>query len=396
MQEKTLVKAANSAIKAGRSCMRWMALLFICACRLARAGEPERPAGTPPLVADVAEAFLVGVDDRYVYWVDRPVGADGTADQTVQRLRRVGKQGGTPELLTDLHGDVESACGAAIVGGRALLVLHGETPFDQRLHIVAVDTAKPEAPKPVGEPRTGLCNLIVQGDRLYWSDEEGDGGVWSARLDGSGAKRLWNTPARSRIERVVVHGRDPVLLVWTQLPDPPEREGMGLGTMGIGLGKGKLGEDPTKTADAMLIPRDGRAKSLWHAQGSASDLDADANDLVICTQRGIVRVPNGHGGKATPLTRACRGELRLWRGWSLEADGDVHEGAPLVARKVNGVEPSVQIVPRLYGGARNLVLDADAVYGCAVGAKPERCDLARLPDPASLDHAPGAAKSPAP
>lgn len=147
--------------------MRWMVLLLICACGVARAREAERPAGTPPLVAGVAEAFLVGVDDHYVYWVDRPVAADGTADQTVLRLRRVGKQGGAPELVTDLHGDVESACGAAVVGGRALLVLHGDTPFDQRLHILAVDTAKPEARIPIGEPRTGLCNLSVHGDRLY-------------------------------------------------------------------------------------------------------------------------------------------------------------------------------------------------------------------------------------
>jgi hypothetical protein len=382
-------ESADMTPKADRSCMRWMVLLLICACRVARAGEPERPAGTPSLVSDIAEAFLVGVDDRYVYWVDRSVGADGGADQTVQRLRRVGKQGGAPESLTDLHGDVESACGATIVGGRALLVFHGETPFDQRLHIGAVDTAKPGAPVPIGRPREGLCNLVVQSDRLYWSDEEGDGALWSAQLDGSDAERLWTTQARSRIDRVAVRGRDLVLLVWAMLPDPPERPGMGMGI-------GKLGEDPRTTAEAILIPRSGRAKSIWHAQVSASDLDADAAGVAICTHHGIVLVSGGLGGKATPLTRACRGELRLWRGWWLEAEGDVHEGAPLVARKVTGSDPSVQLLPRLYGGARNLLLNGDTAYACFVGAKPEMCDLVRLPEPASLNQVPVDAKSPMP
>lgn len=192
---------------------------------------------------------------------------------------------------------------------------------------------------------------------------------------------------------MAVRGRDPVLLVWTKLPDPRERKGMG---MGIGLGNlGKLEEDSTETADAMLIPRGGRARSIWHAQGSASDLDADADDVVVCTHREIVRVPSGRGGKATPLTRACRGELRLWQGWSLEAEGDVHEGAPLVARKVSAPEQPIQIVPHLYGGAKNLLLDADAIYACVVGARPEFCDLVRLPGPSSLDQPAGAAR-PAP
>ena len=173
--------------------------------------------------------------------------------------------------------------GSAVVGGRALFVVGSDSNQFDPWQIVAVDTAKPGAPVPIGKPRSSLCHLVVQGGRLYWEDEENDGGVWSAALDGSGAKQVWKTPEHSSRVDGIARGHDLVLLVWTILPRLPE--GLGLGNMG----KGKLGSDPSHKGEVFLIPPGGKAKSIWHGQGFPSDVDGDGADVAICTNRGIAR-----------------------------------------------------------------------------------------------------------
>jgi hypothetical protein len=345
-----------------------------------RAALAAEPSAAPVVLAKgISGAFLVGFDDHAVYWIEEGPGSGGAAGAPVHRLRRVAKQGGAAETLTELHGDSEEMCGSAVVGGRAFFVVAGGS-FEP-WQVVAVDTAKPGAPVSIGKPRSDLCHLVVQGDHLSWEDEEKDGGVWSAALDGSGAKQIWKTPEHSRVEGIAARGRDLVLLVWTVLPRSEKGSGLG--------GMGKLGQDPSHQAEVVLIPPGGKAKSIWHGQGAPSDVDADGSDVAVCTRRGIVRVAGGQADGSSQATSACQGGIRLWHGWYLVTEGDAQEGAPLVARRVSAPEQSVQLVPHLYGGAKNLLLDSDAIYACAVGTKPEVCDLVRLPGPTSP---PGGAK----
>jgi hypothetical protein len=346
--------------------------LLLAGWHAALAADP--PTAPAVLAKGISGAFLVGLDDRNVYWIEEAPGSGGAASVPVHRLRRVAKQGGAAETLTELHRDPEEMCGSAVGGGHAFFVVGGGGPFEP-WQIVAVDTAKPGAPISIGKPRSDLCHLVVQGDRLSWEDEENDGGVWSAALDGSGPKQVWKTPEHSRVEQIAAHGRDLILLVWTMRSAAPS-EGLGLGNMG------RLGNDPSKWGDVLVIPPGGKAKSIWQGQ-LPSDVAADSSDVAVCTKRGIVRLAGGRAGSSSQATSTCKGEVRLWQGWYLQVESSPNEGAPLVARKVSAPEQAVQLAPRLSGGAKNLLLDRDAIYACAVGTKPEVCDLVRLPGPTS-------------
>ena len=72
--------------------------LVLLSGRSARAAEPAQ--GPVVLAKGISEAFLVGFDDRYVYWIEEAAGSGGAAGKSIHRLRRVGKQGGTAETVT--------------------------------------------------------------------------------------------------------------------------------------------------------------------------------------------------------------------------------------------------------------------------------------------------------
>ena len=89
--------------------------------------------GFKTLVPGLVQPRLMGLANGYLYWVERPVDADGNPDSVTERLRRVKKEGGAPETVAQLDGvEVARDCGIAAAGDELLFVLHGRETGDDR------------------------------------------------------------------------------------------------------------------------------------------------------------------------------------------------------------------------------------------------------------------------
>ena len=357
-----------------------MMLLVALASPLARAADPPATPGITTLVPGLPNPRLLGLEKGYLYWVELPFDADGPANDVIERLRRVKKEGGTPELVAQLEGaEVASDCGVASAGDDLLFVLHARETGDDRVgRIVAV--GKPGAALvPRTSDRAGLCDVFIHDGRLWWTE---DSGLWSAKLDGSGAKQLWSTPANATIRRVAVRDQNLIVFLATGEARPEEQ---GLGSFGT-IGHGRHGGARESGGQAVQIPPTGKATVLWRGRQLLHSGAVDGADLLVCEEDGLVRVPK-NGKTAKHISDTCLGVHR-WNGWQLDWRVGVPSKGPLTAISLVSPARLVEVLPKMFGFAGAILSDADAPYVCAGGKKQELCDLVRLPGPDWFEHLP--------
>jgi hypothetical protein len=144
--------------------------------------------------------------------------------------------------------------------------------------------------------------------RLIWTE---DSGLWSAKLDGSGAKLLWPTPANATIRRVAVRDQNLIVFLATGAARP---EAQGLGSFGM-MGQGRHGDAQKSGGQALQVSPTGKATVIWRGSQLLHDGEVDGGDLLVCEDDGLIRVRTK--GKTTQVSETCLGVHR-WHGWQLQ------------------------------------------------------------------------------
>jgi hypothetical protein len=335
--------------------------------------------GEPLVVArDLEWPWLLGTDDRYVYWVDHdsdPVAPEEEYTHKSRHLMRTLKSGGgSNELLVDAPEPSHLVFDAQNI----YWIRHSEDVDDEDKFggpdTIVVLSKGSHAFRVIVRGRPDPFGLVVQQGRLFWLETPSPGDpvdLISANVDGTGARRLWHAKENEDIALMAPDGPDLVVALTLT-------EHVGLGSLGS-LGGGAR---PKPHATSLLrVPMSGGSPSaFWGNAHEARGVTADGAGWLVCEDDGIVRVPRSDPSHSTYVDHTpCRDRFQVWDGWRLYRELQLRGYNPLTAARAEppGRHFSVfdEVAPLPFG----VPADETGLYAC-IRSSPKswrHCDLVR-------------------
>ena len=336
---------------------------------------------------------FVSTDDRYIYYSATDPNVDENSGFMPEIfLMKVPKAGGPAQRVGGLGQVVVPFIKGSQKGRLFFTVDHEFNDSDGDSHVedggdVAVLDEAGKRLTRIVHNRSGLESLTVNAAGLAWVEGAHKLAtfaekltLFTADLDGGNVRSIWKGSDSSLVG---LAAKDSNLYLFLEAPRGRASKGP----------NGKIRYvKPGTFSKVLRIPRaGGTPQVLWKESDLLHGWTLDGDDLYVCGENGLFKLPVAGQPASTRVAEQCSGPLTVWHGWKLqwERTSDVQ---PILFGRVGAGGEMRELFHRTIGGAAT---DDQAVYVCLASADGHRCDLTRI-DAAGLEARAKAPGSPGP